>query len=160
MATIDYGSCIKSVKDEVARRSNSPAGLSDSSSPARVSEEYTLAPVYHDISRSPDCYSGFPSDTATRADKGRPAYGSEAYVLSEDAEILRIITEIDSGRLLSKPSWVRGSEHHPCSPTPFKIRRYLSSKGPQSRDQMVSYLGIQALAALDELQEQGIVYTL
>ena len=158
MATIDYGSCIKSVKDEVARRSNSPSGLFDSSSPARDSEAHTLTPVHHQFSCRPDHDSGFPSNPATRADKGRPAYGAEAYVLSEDSEILRIITEIDSGRCGSK--WARGSEFHPCSPTPFKIRRHLSSKGPQSRDQMVSYIGIQAVAALHELQEQGIVYTL
>jgi len=158
MTSINYGSCIKSVKDEVARRSNSPAGLSDSSSPARDSEAHTLTPVHDHFSCHPDRNYGFPSDPATRADKGRSAYGAETYVLSEDAEILRIITEIDSGRCGSK--WARGSEHHPCSPTPFKIRRHLSYKGPQSRDQMVSYLGIQALAALFLLKQQGIVYTL
>jgi hypothetical protein len=160
MTSINYGSCIKSVEDEVPYRINSHSGLSDASSPTRSAEAVTLTPVHYDFSCRPDSDSGVSSDPATRADKGRLSCGAKAYVLSEDAEILRIITEIDSGRLLSKPSWVRGSEHHPCSPTPFKIRRYLSTKGPQSRDQMVSYLGIQALDALDELQEQGIIYTL
>ena len=158
MATIDYGSCIKSVKDEVARRSNSPTHLSGSSSPVRDSEADTITPVYHDFSCHSDCHTGFPSDPATRSDKGSPASEAKTYVLSEDAEVLRIIIEIDSGR--GGPKWARGSEHHPCSPTPFKIRRHLSSKGPQTRDQMVSDLGTQVLAALHELQEQGIVYSL
>ena len=155
MTSINYRSCIKSIKDEVAHPSHSPAGLSGSSSPTR--DAVAVAPVHHDFSCHSDRDSGFPSDAATRADKGSHASEAKAYVLSEDAQILRIITEIDSGRCGSK--WTRGSEHHPCSPTPFKIRRHLSSKGPQTRDQMVSDLGDQVLVALDQLQEQGIVYT-
>ena len=101
------------------------------------------------------------NSTCSRAKK------TDVYTIANEDEVLRIITEIDSGRLVSNTPcapWTRGSKHHPCNADTFRVRRHLFLIGPQTRDQLLAALpgigGKLIRSILHELKEQGIIHTI
>jgi hypothetical protein len=102
-------------------------------------------------------------DSTTSQSSGR-AKKDDIYTVVSDDLSLHIITEIDAGRFISNTPcapWGRGQKHHPNHSETFKVRRHLSSAGPQTRDQIQASLPATPArllrAILHELREQGLV---
>jgi hypothetical protein len=171
-----------SVKDEIARLNanlarGSPSSLSrpplappplapsplapppklQESIPEPKAKPYAESDIYESGAQEQRSRS---NSTCSRAKK------TDIYTIASEDEVLRIITEIDSGRLVSNTPcapWTRGSKHHPCNAETFRVRRHLFLVGPQTRDQLLAALpgiGEKLIRSiLHELKEQGIIHT-
>jgi hypothetical protein len=170
MSEILYNATILSVKDEIAKINNrKKATLYNCISsiteyvplPSQSEESYTGVEEHlYDYSGDSDTSSISKASYGSQCSRARKG---DTYGLVSDSEISRIVTEINSGRLVSNTQcapWGPGHKHNPEHPKTLQVRQQLTL-GPQTKEEIQRALPSippkHIRAILHELREQGIV---
>ena len=178
MSETIYTPCIVSVRDQITKLNDARSSIPPRPTSSKVSGRPPLArpveprvchPEVDDDARSAatdkSAASAASNRSAASAASTSRARKGDVYTVVSDEQILKILTEIDANRFVSNTAcapWTRGHKHHPNAPDTFKVRRHLSSSGPQTREQIQQALSPMQpkllRAILHELKEQGIVH--